>query len=130
MDESHASEVFHSPGHLNTDIQQPLLSRHLVMCDNNNVVHANTSWRQQTSYHFSHLQQCGWFQYQLIPLFPEVGQQAAMGHEWHDYVRGWASIQTHPYQLEDIGVIKLVHLCALLEEIFHKVFFDKAYKKC
>ena len=45
--------------------------------------------------------------YQRLPVILEVGEEAAIGHEGHDDVRGRSTIKTYTPQGENIGVIKL-----------------------
>ena len=40
-----------------------------------------------------------------VPVLPKVGEETAIGHEWHDNEGGGSPIKTHPKQGEDIGVV-------------------------
>ena len=52
-------------------------------------------------------------------VFLKVGQEAAVGHERHDDIRGRPSIKTNSSESEYIWMIKLVHLGTFLEHPSH-----------
>ena len=54
-----------------------------------------------------------------MPLLLEVGQEAAVGHEGHDDVRGSPLINADPNQPKDVGMVEIFHLDTLLQYLLH-----------
>ena len=61
-------------------------------------------------------------------VFPEISQEAAIGHEGHDNVRSRSSIKADTNQGEDIWMFKLIHLRALLQHLLDHSAIIEPYK--
>ena len=54
---------------------------------------------------------------EFCSVFPEVGQQTAVGHEGHHNIGRLSTINTHSYQPHHIGMVELRHLQTFLNQI-------------
>ena len=60
-------------------------------------------------------------------MFPEVGQQTAVGHEGHHNIGRLSTINTHSYQSHHIGMVELRHLQTLFNHIVKFACTEHSY---
>ena len=61
---------------------------------------------------------------ELCSVFPEVGQQTAVGHEGHHNIGRLSTVNTHSHQPHHIGMVELRHLQTFFNQTIKFTFTE------
>ena len=66
----------------------------------------------------------------MVSLFLAVVQEAPIGHVGHHHIGSRTCIQAHTNQVEDIGVIKVLHFDAFLHDFIYLAVVEETWVEC